>query len=1018
MVLKWVILLAAAAAVKLDQASQQSSVDVRQLLSKLMQGERDGVRSGLMDIAAGGGEARTVRALANLAAAGFEPEEIEKWVLHETSSKPTASLTSWDADVPPAEVIESFQRLLSGLQSSDLNATKQELMVMARRGGQPRIKSTLRALELLGYDVLSVQKWMSSRGEKPKMHSEKMLLQPESDVYRILSGLNHSDRPTVKSLLNELVVKGGPARIQQVLLNINETGVDAKQFQDWISGNLDKAPRPNFAKLSASLKQTQEAPIGRDAPSAVTENKAAGFHLPSHMQIKHAASEVVASLKDGKSSEEETADVESIVQGLETSNKLIVKSLLAEMYRKGGAQRLRQSLQGLRAKGYDVDEVKRWYSSDDKTVAPSRKLLPEMAQEEKKAVVQPNVQFDVKEAGEKRTSEQEQTSQATKTTEQKQTSHATKTSEQKTSRAKMKETSAHIKSAKSLGDEMAGMLNDARNLEQQLLLADKAGIKQTLKEMLKNGGQARIEKSLVGLQSLGYDADEVKKWLADSVKTNPPKATHAAPELTLAEKDVEEIAKGVKNSDKPSVKQLLKTMMDNGGQKRLEAALGKLNGKGYSPASVQRWILATGDESAPKPMAVAPTMPEAALEMKVNPQNYSDATVMIDEHLVLDSLQTSNKAALIDVLKMMMASGGQERVYKAFEFLPRMGFNLEEVRNWLQSADAHAPIPRTLPATGEKAQNKSGADQHKEEVRKQENASKADKKDDMLSLKESLMKSDKGAAKSLLKSFLSLGGERQLESALAAMQKFGYDPTSIQHWLTSEGSAPVPQPKEESQLTLISSAAAPRESHATADAADTLADTHLLADSLDKADKSGMRTALGLMANAGGQERIKKALAGLDKFGYDPNSVTYWLSTYRNDPAPRKVTASTPKASLREMETVPTVQDDLADGVHVMEVKHFQLSVRPAEHESSQAQDQMVPVMRRETVRHLEDVQPSFLEISPMFLRGGRTLEDIEADKEKELTKKDNQIQTLKAQLEEADRHAESLTAIARIHGF
>jgi len=984
MVLKWAILLSIAVAVKLDQASEESSEDVQKLLSKLMQGDRDGVRTGLMDIAMLGNDARIERAFASLAAAGFEPEDIDKWILHETSTQPKASL---DAKVLP-EVTGNFQRLVYGLQHAELNTTKMELSLMAQHGGQSRIKNTLRGLELLGFDVRAVQNWLSAKGKSPfpKVQTEKMVLQPMADAYRVLSGLHQSDREAVKSVLNDLVQAGGQTRIQQALVKLTKFGVDAKKFEAWMSGSLVKAPELKFGAPVVQAEASKEDAKLVQSDGTKSKEKSKDLDKQTH------------------------EDVLSMVQGLQSSNKLIVKGVLSEMYRKGGVQRLKRSLQALQDYGYDVEEVKKWYSTEGQSMAP-KKAPPTAAQAKTNtSPLQPN--SELKRAG-KQTVKLQQIGDAN---DAKRSAHATAESEEK---------SLHAKAAKQNN-------GDAERLEKALLLADKSGIKQTLKYMLKNGGQHRIQNALAALQGLGYDADEVQKWLSESVGSEgPPKASS---KLALTESDAEQIATGLKNADKAGVKESLKVMMDKGGQIRLQEAFKQLSDFGYDPDSVQQWLLKQGDGTAPKPRS--PVKPEeAALEMSrssgsgqdnhTDAKTDPDAVTVVDEHLVLDSLQHGNKAAMKHLLQMMIGKGGEDRVDKAFDFLPRMGFDLESVKDWLQRPGDDEPPTPQHPVMEAKAGSKHELqNQTKPIAAPQETVQTASgqTQDPQEALKKSVEKSDKAAAKDILKSLLGKGGENQIVSALATLQKFGYDPTSIQHWLTSEGESPAPKTNLEHQPSVTppqanqnSVPASPATETATSISQET-ADAQLLADSLDKADKSGMRTAIGLMAKAGGKDRIKNALSGLHKFGYDPDSVAYWMSTYKNDAAPKLAEkAAAQKASLSEVETIPDAEGDLADGVHVMEVKHFQLSVKTAADESSGVQERPLPIVRRETVRHLADVQPSFLEINPVFLRGGRTLEE---EKDREVSQKDQEIASLKAQLYEADRHADSLKTLARVHGF
>ena len=550
-----------------------------------------------------------------------------------------------------------------------------------------------------------------------------------AELSQLIHAVQDADRHAAKQVLADIVRDGGEPQMQDVLGRFAAMGYDYNVLLRWVSGALTltgEAAQAIHTKHTAAHPEHQIPPVKiMKATKAVTK----------------------------VSKEEEAAEVgfKFLLRGLDTSNETLVKDAFAQMLQNGGKAFLSSKLLEVQKMGYDIEAIKRWYSS--KQIKQS--LRPE--------ITQPN-KVNSKQMPQM-----------------------------------MRESTLHDSESMSQSLNNASKSSEAKEIIELMKAENHAGMKEKITEIFTTGGEPKIKSVLAAVQAMGYDPADVELVAAGkkrkhkeqkSQKVNKEKQEKEKEQKKQDQKvenkkkendkDVADEAlsllKSIAGGDRDGARKQLGYVWSKGGQDELQEVLQRVQFAGHDAAQIQAWVAESGDSNKTKSeiqshgLKIQPKPPKAA-SVPV-PKMAPSETLSADAELLVTKLRAADRKAAADAIIQMFQSGGQLRIQKALATLKLWGYDPKRFQRWVA-----AGVPGLLILDTETPEPKSSP--------KSPKSSPAEDRKALMAMTEALKHWNRTEATQVLSSVLQKSGPIKVEELFAELQALGYDPTDVQAWLST-----------------------------------------------------------------------------------------------------------------------------------------------------------------------------------------------------------------------------------------
>lgn len=461
--------------------------------------------------------------------------------------------------------------------------------------------------------------------------------------------------------------------------------------------------------------------------------------------------------------------------------------------------------------------------------------------------------------------------------------------------------------------------------------------------MTAKGGTRRIESGLRGLEVLGYDSKEIHGWLLGGTDQGAAPLTKQA-SLERAKSDAHDLAQQLQKPNRETVKHSLAAVLNDGGQKRVEAAFSQLEVMGYNGLELHNWL---NGKSQNPPSQSMPSKTTSTGNLSVQATHKQDAHT---------SGTRSEKETAAQV--KLPPTAAEIALSKLINKLPK-SFSVRSGEETPTSATHDAGTTNT---------------EIKNSVALSSTNSTTLAIHDAEEIGRYVGSSDRRGLQRFFKSLLGHGGKPRVETALAGLREVGYDPAAVHMWLSKGGTAPhwskpkadplnvpvspsatskpktssgvdgpraqsTPQRNNVSRLPVVEGAPAKLPINETSKETITLAtrDATEISHYLDSSDRQGLQRFFKSLLGHGGKPEIEKALAGLRELGYDPAAVHTWLSKggavpIKADPTPAKavpdkaapVSPSSLGNSAPQLAKLPIEEESPTSATHdAEEIQHY-----------------------------------------------------------------------------------------------
>lgn len=556
-----------------------------------------------------------------------------------------------------------------------------------------------------------------------------------AELSQLIHAVQDADRHAAKQVLADIVRDGGEPQMQDVLGRFAAMGYDYNVLLRWVSGALTLTGE---AAQAIHTKHTAAHPEHPIPPVKI-------------MKATKAVTKV--------SKEEEAAEVgfKFLLRGLDTSNETLVKDAFAQMLQNGGKAFLSSKLLEVQKMGYDIEAIKRWYSS--KQIKQS--LRPE--------ITQPKLKVNSKQMPQM-----------------------------------MRESTLHDSESMSQSLNNASKSSEAKEIIELMKAENHAGMKEKITEIFTTGGEPKIKSVLAAVQAMGYDPADVELVAAGkkrkhkeqkSQKVNKDKEKQEKEkeqkeqkkqdkkvenEKKENDKDVADEAlsllKSIAGGDRDGARKQLGYVWSKGGQDELQEVLQRVQFAGHDAAQIQAWVAESGDSNKTKSeiqshgLKIQPKPPKAA-SVPV-PKMAPSETLSADAELLVTKLRAADRKAAADAIIQMFQSGGQLRIQKALATLKLWGYDPKRFQRWVA-----AGVPGLLILDTETPEPKSSP--------KSPKSSPAEDRKALMAMTEALKHWNRTEATQVLSSVLQKSGPIKVEELFAELQALGYDPTDVQAWLST-----------------------------------------------------------------------------------------------------------------------------------------------------------------------------------------------------------------------------------------
>eukprot|EP00434_Breviolum_minutum_P025259 symbB.v1.2.022316.t1/scaffold1975.1/size94033/3 len=553
-----------------------------------------------------------------------------------------------------------------------------------------------------------------------------------AELSQLIHAVQDADRHAAKQVLADIVRDGGEPQMQDVLGRFAAMGYDYNVLLRWVSGALTLTGEAAQAIHTKQTAAHPEHPI----PPVKT------------VKIMKAFPKV--------SKEEEAAEVgfKFLLRGLDTSNETLVKDAFAQMLQNGGKAFLSSKLLEVQKMGYDIEAIKRWYSS--KQIKQS--LRPE--------ITQPN-KVNSKQMPQM-----------------------------------MRESTLHDSESMSQSLNNASKSSEAKEIIELMKAENHAGMKEKITEIFTTGGEPKIKSVLAAVQAMGYDPADVelvaagkkrkhKEQKSQKVNKEKQEKEKEQKEQKKQDKKVENekkendkdvadealsLLKSIAGGDRDGARKQLGYVWSKGGQDELQEVLQRVQFAGHDAAQIQAWVAESGDSNKTKSeiqshgLKIQPKPPKAA-SVPV-PKMAPSETLSADAELLVTKLRAADRKAAADAIIQMFQSGGQLRIQKALATLKLWGYDPKRFQRWVA-----AGVPGLLILDTETPEPKSSP--------KSPKSSPAEDRKALMAMTEALKHWNRTEATQVLSSVLQKSGPIKVEELFAELQALGYDPTDVQAWLST-----------------------------------------------------------------------------------------------------------------------------------------------------------------------------------------------------------------------------------------
>ena len=545
-----------------------------------------------------------------------------------------------------------------------------------------------------------------------------------AELSQLIHAVQDADRHAAKQVLADIVRDGGEPQMQDVLGRFAAMGYDYNVLLRWVSGAL-----------------------------TLTGEAAQAIHT-GHTRAEHPTEHPAKIIKATKVSKEEEAEVgfKFLLRGLDTSNETLVKDAFAQMLQNGGKAFLSSKLLEVQKMGYDIEAIKRWYSS-------KQPIRPE--------ITQPKLKMNSKQMPQM-----------------------------------MRESTLHDSESMSQSLNNASKSSEAKEIIELMKAENHAGMKGKITEIFTTGGEPKIKAVLAAVQAMGYDPADVELVAAGKKrKHKEQKSQKANKEKQEKEKEQKKqkkqdkkvenekkenhkdladealsLLKSIAEGDRDGARKQLGYVWSKGGQDELQEVLQRVQFAGHDAAQIQAWVAESGDSNktemqSQRGLKIQPKAPKAA-SVSV-PKMAPSETLSADAELLVTKLRAADRKAAADAIIQMFQSGGQLRIQKALATLKLWGYDPKRFQRWVA-----AGVPGLLILDTETPEAKSVS-------------SRAEDRKALMAMTEALKHWNRTEATQVLSSVLQKSGPIKVEELFAELQALGYDPTDVQAWLSTR-TTPTP----------------------------------------------------------------------------------------------------------------------------------------------------------------------------------------------------------------------------------
>ena len=421
----------------------------------------------------------------------------------------------------------SALKLLPDNEVSDRRAANQVLLKVAH-GGEERLRLMLATLAAEGVDLGHLQHWLED--EKAAPVSFKWA---ESQSFRDLELLSQEiskARASHSVLSPEVLAEMDRERMARALRGLEALGYGEKPCGSPCEAlsSLQKSTWQLFR-----LVRAQEGLRRFDAKQVLAEIAHSGRMEAVLSRFAALGFDYTALLRWMS----DNGSFQRLLKGLENEDRAMVRSAFGELLAEGKdvlSQRLLE-LQGL---GYDIAKVKAWYAGE---VDAGR--MVELLKQQDQEGMRRAIKELIKQGG------------------------------------KVRLESA-LKRLKALGhdpkeaERLAGGKESSEALEMSLKHGDRQQASQVMQRILAQSGRDGLQRALKEMKGRGIEPQRFQEWVAEGV------------EALVKEKPLELVQEGRRQD----LVGLLASHLREGGQRKVEEVLGKLQKEGYNSSEVQAWL--------------------------------------------------------------------------------------------------------------------------------------------------------------------------------------------------------------------------------------------------------------------------------------------------------------------------------------------------------------------------------------------------------------------------------------------
>ena len=448
------------------------------------------------------------------------------------------------------------------------------------------------------------------------------------------------------------------------------------------------------------------------------------------------------------------------------------------------------------------------------------------------------------------------------------------------------------------GATVANATWEVSQLIQRVQEADRDGTKKVLGDIVRMGGEKHLEEILQRFAAMGYDYSVLLQWVSGTLKLGEASPQEAIHSKVTDDHGFKLLLRGLDSSNQTLVKNAL-AQLQSGGKDFFSSKLLELQRMGYDIAAIKRWLPAEGHPSHFETTHLAAVKAGISTKPEESDGSHmSDVSDVSDAQQFIDLMKMANEDGMKTRITEVFQNGGMPRIQAALKIVQAWGYDAKDVELLAAGKEmrsAGLKIKEEQKQTQKESTPSTPSSKSQKATEKTEKKQKFDAleaSDEALSLVKSIAEGDRDGARKEVGYIYAKGGQEELVEVLQRAQFRGHDAAKIQAWIagaeTPKPFQPAPVPSVQQAVQAVQQAvqqAVPpvglahesHESHGSQKSNAEL-DTEFLVMRLRDADRKGAADYVIQMFQAGGQQRIQKALAGLKLWGYDPKRFQRWVS--------------------------------------------------------------------------------------------------------------------------------------------